>query len=61
MVLGVPLTAVIYHIIGKILKFMLKNKGIPYDTDSYVKLKKIDKHTNEPIYGNSEKKEETNA
>ena len=61
MVLGVPLTAVIYHIVGRILKHLLKKRGIPYDTDSYIKLKKIDKHTNEPIYENSEKKQETNA
>ena len=65
MVLGVPLTAVIYHIVGKILNYMLKKRGIPYDTESYIKLKKIDKHTNEPIYevleNVSEKKEETKA
>ena len=61
MVLGVPLTAVIYHIIGRILKYMLKKRGIPCDTDSYIKLKKIDKRTNEPIYEDSSKKEETNA
>ena len=65
MVLGVPLTAVIYHIIGKILNYMLKKRGVPYDTESYIKLKKIDKNTNEPIYDSletiSEKKEETKA
>ena len=65
MVLGVPLTAVIYHIVGKILNYMLKKRGIPYDTESYIKLKKIDKHTNEPVYevleNVSEKKEETNV
>ena len=65
MVLGVPLTAVIYHIVGSILNYMLKKRGIPDNTDAYVKLKKIDKHTNEPVYefseAVSEKKEETKA
>lgn len=65
MVLGVPLTAVIYHIVGRILNYMLKKRGIPYDTESYIKLKKIDKHTNEPIYETvemvSEKNEESKA
>ena len=65
MVLGVPLTAVIYHIVGRILNYMLKKRGMPDDTESYIKLKKIDKHTNEPVYEVSkpvsEKKEETKA
>ena len=53
MVLGVPLTAVIYHIAGQVLSCLLKKRGIPDDTNSYIKLKKINKETNEPIYGNS--------
>ena len=65
MVLGVPLTAVIYHIVGRILNYMLKKRGMPDDTESYIKLKKIDKHTNEPVYEVSkpvsEKKEGTKA
>ena len=65
MVLGVPLTAVIYHIAGRILNYMLKKRGIPHDTESYIKLKKIDRHTHEPVYETSEKilekNEETKA
>ena len=63
MVLGVPLTAVIYCIVGQILDYMLKKRNIPCDTEAYVMLKRIDKKTNEPIYENvdafSEKKEKT--
>ena len=55
MVLGVPLTAVIYHILGKILNYILERRGIPNNTEAYVKLKKIDKETNEPIYDCLEK------
>lgn len=58
MVLGVPLTAVIHHIVRRILNYMLKKRGIPVETEAYIKLRKIDKYTNEPIYGKSEKKPE---
>lgn len=61
MVLGVPLTAVIYYIIGQIVGYMLKKRGIPVDTDAYIKLRKIDKETNEPIYGKSQKKVDESA
>ena len=56
MVLGVPLTAVIYYIVGQIVGYMLKKRGIPADTDAYIKLRKIDKKTNELIYGKASKK-----
>lgn len=61
MVLGVPLTAVIHHIVRRILNYMLKKRGIPVETEAYIKLRKIDKYTNEPIYGKSEKKPEESA
>ena len=56
MVLGVPLTAVIHYIVRRILNYALKKRGIPTETDAYIKLRKIDKYTSEPIYGKSEKK-----
>ena len=58
MVLGVPLTAVIQYIVGRILNYRLKKSGIPVETEDYIKLRKIDKYTNEPIYGKKEKKQE---
>lgn len=61
MVLGVPLTAVIHHIVGRILSYRLKKRGIPTETEAYIKLRKIDKNTNEPIYGKPEKKPDENA
>lgn len=61
MVLGVPLTAVAHHIISRILGYMLKKRGIPTDTESYIKLRKIDKYTNEPIYGKEQKKPDESA
>lgn len=61
MILGVPLTAVIHYIVRRILNYMLKKRGIPVDTDDYIKLYKIDKYTNKPIYGNTEKKADESA
>lgn len=61
MILGVPLTAVIHYIVRRILNYMLKKRGIPVDTDDYIKLYKIDKYTNKPIYGNAEKREDESA
>jgi len=58
MVLGVPLTAVIHYIVRRILGYMLKKRGIPTETEDYIKLRKIDKYTNEPIYGKKEKTQE---
>lgn len=56
MVLGVPLTAVVLHIASRVLGYKLKKRGIPVGTDEYIKLRKIDKYTNEPIYENGPKK-----
>ena len=56
MVLGVPLTAVILHIASRILGYMLKKRGIPVNTEDYIRLRKIDKYTNEAIYDKSSKK-----
>ena len=58
MVIGVPLTAVIHYIVRRILNYMLKKRGIPVETEDYIKLCKIDKDTNEPIYGKKEKKQD---
>lgn len=61
MVLGVPLTAVIHYIVKRILNYMLKKRGIPAETADYIKLRKIDKYTNKPIYGQTEKKPDESA
>lgn len=50
MLIGVPLTAVFYYIASRLITYRLHKKGIPEDTESYIKLQKIDKKTNEPIY-----------
>lgn len=61
MLMGVPLTAVIYYIAGQGLRYLLHKKGIPDDTESYVKLRKIDKNTNKPVYDEKEEREENQS
>lgn len=55
MLLGVPIMAVIYYIVGNIVEYILKRRGIPVDEIDYVNLNKIDKVTNQPIYNHKEK------
>lgn len=50
MLLGVPITAVIYYIAQKLVAHALKKRGLTQDTESYVNLSRIDKKTNELIY-----------
>lgn len=57
MLLGVPLMAVIYYIAQNIVAFLLRKRGLAKDTASYIELIKVDKYTNQPIYGTSEQAE----
>ena len=55
MLLGVPIMAVIYYIVGNIVEYILKRRGIPADKIDNVNLNKIDKVTKQPIYNHKEK------
>ena len=60
MLLGVPIMAVIYYIVTKIVKYCLNYRGIPDEKVDYKSLNSIDKETNEPIYNSkNEKKKES--
>lgn len=50
MLLGVPLMAVIYYVVEKTVAFLLRKRGLSGDTVSYIRLVKVDKYTNQPIY-----------
>ena len=50
MLLGVPITAVVYYIVKKLISHFLKKRGLPADTSEYVELTRIDKYTNKPVY-----------
>ena len=50
MLLGVPITAVVYYIAKKLISHFLKKRGLPVDTSEYVELTRVDKYTNKPVY-----------
>ena len=50
MLLGVPVTAVLYHIIQQVVEYFLKQRGLAQDTVSYINLVRVDRETNQMIY-----------
>lgn len=42
MLVGVPTMALIYYLVGVFVKFLLRRKGLPEETDSYMSLDHID-------------------
>ena len=46
MIIGVPVFAVIFYIVKRILDYILKRKQLPRDTRSYIYAKKLDLETN---------------
>lgn len=57
MLLGVPITAVLQYIVGNLLVYALKRKGLAQDTESYVELVRVDKDTKELIYAKNPQSE----
>ncbi|MGN0291459.1 MAG: AI-2E family transporter, partial [Lachnospiraceae bacterium] len=56
MLLGVPVFAVIYYILQRIIYHLLRKRKLPEETEKYVFAEKVDMNTNELCYP---KKEET--
>ncbi len=54
MLLGVPVFAVIYYILQRILYHFLRNKKLPEETESYIRLTEVDVKTNELRYPKEE-------
>ena len=50
MLLGVPVFAVLYHIIQEILSYRMKSKELSSSTEAYVDLVEIDENTKEMKY-----------
>ena len=42
MVIAVPIVAIIYYIVGRIAKYLVKRRGFPEDTEEYITLDHID-------------------
>lgn len=58
MLLGVPIMAVIYYLVNRIVSYFLKKRGFSKETDAYTYLEKVDKHTNRMVYEDTEKEDE---
>ena len=62
MLLGVPIMAVIYYVVDRIVQYCLRRRGIPVEEVDYNKLDEIDRDTNKPVYrkedGERKKKQE---
>ena len=54
MLLGVPVFAVIYYILQKILSYRMKTKNLSTATDAYIELIEIDEKTKEMKYEEKE-------
>jgi hypothetical protein len=50
MLLGVPVFAVIYYIIQRVIYHFLRKKKLPEATEQYIELDKVDTRTNELCY-----------
>lgn len=50
MLLGVPVTAVLYYIVQQMVIYFLKRRGLAQDTESYINLVRVDRETNQMIY-----------
>ena len=49
MLLGVPVFAVLYYVIGEVVNSVLKARHLPYHSDDYEKIQKIQEDTNKVI------------
>lgn len=54
MIIGVPFFAVLYAMIRRITNRLLKKRGLPTETDKYMKVDYIDEKTFVPIEEKSE-------
>jgi predicted PurR-regulated permease PerM len=54
MLLGVPIFAIVYYIIQKVVKGRMARKKLPTTTEKYVELQSIDEKTLEPVYETQE-------
>lgn len=50
MILGVPVTAVLYSMVKRINNAGLRKRGLPVDTSFYKKVQYVDPNTGEPVY-----------
>ncbi len=59
MLLGVPTMAVIYYLAQRLTRWLLRRKGLPEDTETYVHMKQVDAGTGELIMKTPEEEEKS--
>lgn len=59
MLLGVPTMALIYYLIGRFSKYLLRRKDLPEETDTYVHLKEVNLDTNRVVPKTPEEEEKS--
>lgn len=59
MLLGVPTMALIYYLAGRFSKYLLRRKGLPEETDTYVHLKEVNLVTNRVVPKTLEEEEKS--
>ena len=52
-----PGLALIYYLIGRLSKYLLRKKDLPEETEVYVHLKEVDLETNRVIHKTAEEEE----
>lgn len=57
MLLGVPVFAVLYYVIGEVINGVLKARKLPYNSEDYEKIQRIQEDTNKVIILQEEKKD----
>lgn len=57
MLLGVPIFAVIYYIFQKIIRYFLRRKKLPEESNIYIDVEKVDAKTNKLYYLKKEEKD----
>jgi predicted PurR-regulated permease PerM len=56
--LGVPVFAIIYYIVGKLVNYGLRRRGLPIETEEYVEVSGVDVKTGNFSYFTEDKDEE---
>ena len=57
MIIGVPVLAIIYYLVGRYARYRLRLRDLPEDTESYVDLDHVDTQTNAIVQMTKEQKE----
>ena len=61
MLLGVPTMALIYYLIGRFSRYLLRKRELPEDTEEYINLERIDPKSHVVVEHTEEYMEQTHV